>query len=210
MTHISKPRPVTVTLSWFPVAMLPVVWAISGPAAAVDPPPIGNPAGMAPDTPGVFAARPAAEHPNTADLIFSHEAALGGMAEVNAGKLAARKGQSAAVKEFANRMVSDHTAAGERLTAVNKSNKVQAPPDLDKDHKVTLDQLGKADGKAFDVAYIRAQIVDHQKTAQLYEWIIDNGQDPRLVSYAMETLPSVLRHLEMAKSLQAQLTGSAP
>jgi putative membrane protein len=210
MTHISKLGAVRAALLCLPVAMAPVLWAIPGPAGAADPPPIGNPAGMAPDTPGVHEARPAAEHANTADLIFSHEAAVGGMAEVNAGKLAARKGQSAAIKDFANRMVSDHSAAGQRLAAVNKSNKVQAPADLDKDHKVTLDQLGKTDGKAFDVAYIRAQVVDHQKTAQLYEWIIDNGQDPRLVSYAMETLPTVLRHLEMAKNLQAQLTGSAP
>ena len=73
-----------------------------------------------------------------------------------------------------------------------------------------LEQLGKVDGRAFDSAYIRGQDVDHQRTAQLYEWIIDNGQDQRLASYAMETLPVVLRHLEMAKALQAQLTGAAP
>jgi putative membrane protein len=194
-------------LVWVPVAM---GWAISNPAAAAEPPPVGNPAGMAPDTPGVYEARPDAQHPNTADLVFGHEAALGGMAEVDAGKLAARKAQNAAVKEFANHMVSDHTAANERLSALNKNNKVRAPGDLDKDHKVMLDQLGKTDGKAFDAAYIRGQVVDHQKAVQLYEWIIDNGQDPRVASYAMEALPTVMRHLEMAKSLQAQLTGSAP
>jgi putative membrane protein len=87
---------------------------------------------------------------------------------------------------------------------------VGRPADLDKDHKVMLEQLGKVDGRAFDAAYIRGQVVDHQRSAQLYEWIIDSGQDPRLASYAMATLPVVLRHLEMAKALQAQLTGSAP
>jgi putative membrane protein len=209
MTHFDPLSRLTPTLLRLPVALLPLLWVLSPPAGAADPPPIGNPAGMAPDTPGVYEARPGAEHPNTADLIFAHAAAVGGMAEVNAGKLAARKAQSAAVKEFANRMVSDHTAAGDRLTGFNKNNKVP-PADLDKDHKVVLDQLGKIDNKDFDAAYIRAQVVDHQKTVQLYEWIIDNGQDPRLASYAIETLPTVMRHLEMAKNLQAQLTGSAP
>jgi putative membrane protein len=183
---------------------------ISNPAAAAEPPPIGNPAGMAPDTPGVYDAHPDTNQANTADLIFAHEATLGGMAEVNAGKLAARKAQSQQVKDFANRMVSDHGAAGNRLAALIKSSKLGRPADLDKDHKVMLDQLGKVDGRAFDAAYIRGQVADHQRTAQLYEWIIDNGQDSRLVSYAMETLPVVFRHLEMAKALQAQLTGSAP
>ena len=57
---------------------------------------------------------------------------------------------------------------------------------------------------------MRGQVVDHQKTVQLYEWIIDNGQDPRLQSYAMDTLPAVMRHLEMAKALLSRLVGSAP
>jgi len=190
---------------------LPVsVLLIVGPALAADPPPIGNPAGMAPDTPGVYEAHPQLQHPNTADLLFAREAALGAMAEVNAGKLAARKAQNPAIKDFANRMVSDHTNANGRLAALEKGDRMNVPDQLDKDHKVMMDQLGKLDGRDFDVAYIRGQVTDHQKTAQLYEWIIDNGQDPRLTSYAMETLPAVMRHLEMARALQAQLTGSAP
>jgi putative membrane protein len=192
------------------ITLLLTAGLISNPTAAADPPPIGNPAGMAPDTPGVYEAHPDANQANTADLIFAHEATLGSMAEVNAGKLAARKAQSQEVKDFANRMVSDHGAAGNRLAALIKSSKLGRAADLDKDHKVMLDQLGKVDGRAFDAAYIRGQVADHQRTAQLYEWIIDNGQDSSLVSYAMETLPVVFRHLEMARALQAQLTGSAP
>jgi putative membrane protein len=191
-------------------ALLLAAGLIWNAAAAADPPPIGNPAGMAPDTPGVYEAHPDADHANAADAIFVHEATLGGMAEVNAGKLAARKAQSQDVKDFANRMVSEHSAAGDRLAALIRSSRVGRPADLDKDHKVMLEQLGKVDGRAFDAAYIRGQVVDHQRSAQLYEWIIDSGQDPRLASYAMATLPVVLRHLEMAKALQAQLTGSAP
>jgi putative membrane protein len=192
------------------IAFILAAGEMSNAAEAADPPPIGNPAGMAPDTPGVYEAHPDADHANTADLIFAHEAILGAMAEVNVGKLAARKAQSQEVREFANRMVSDHSAAGDRLAALIKSNRLGRPADLDKDHKVMLEQLGKVDGRAFEAAYIRGQVVDHQRSAQLYEWIIDNGQDRRLASYAMETLPVVLRHLEMAKALQAQLTGSAP
>jgi len=45
-----------------------------------------------------------------------------------------------------------------------------------------------------------------RKTVQLYEWVIDNGEDPRLTRYAMDTLPSVMRHLELARSIQSQLT----
>jgi putative membrane protein len=162
---------------------------------------------MAPDTRGVYDVHPILQHANTADALFVHEAALGGMAEVNAGKLAARKAQSSAVKDFANLMVSDHSKANQRLAGFASSS---AKVPLDTDHKVMLDRLEKSSGKTFDEAYIRGQVMEHQKTAQLFEWIIGSGEDPRVTGFAIETLPSVLRHLEMAKSIQAQLTGSAP
>jgi putative membrane protein len=171
---------------------------------------LGNPAGMAPNTPGVYDAHPDTKHPNTADQVFTREATIGGEAEVQAGKLAARKGQDQAVKDFANRMVSEHSSAGERLGTLVKSAAYQAPTQLDMDHRVEMEQLQKANGKAFDELYIRAQIIDHQKTLQLYEWIIGNGQDARLQQFAMETLPTVMRHLEMAKAILANLSGSAP
>jgi putative membrane protein len=135
---------------------------------------------------------------------------VGGRAEVEAGKLAARKAQTPSVKDFANHMVSAHSSAGERLSALVKTDGYFAPSQLDMDHRVQMDQLQKATGKSFDELYIRAQIVDHQKSAQLYEWIIDNGQDPRLQSFAMDSLPAVLQHLESAKMILAQLAGSAP
>jgi putative membrane protein len=177
---------------------------------AQNPPPLGNPGGIAPDTPGVYEAHPQKDHPNTADALFAREASLGGAAEVDAAKLAAHKAQSASVKEFANLMVSDHSKANDKLRAAIGDNHIKTSAAPDMDHKVMLDQLNKASGKGFDELYIRGQVMEHQKTAQLYEWIIDSGQDPRLTEYAMQTLPAVLHHLEMAKSLQAQLTGSAP
>jgi putative membrane protein len=177
---------------------------------AQNPPPIGNPAGMSPDTPGVYEAHPQKDYPNTADALFAREASLGGAAEVDAAKLAARKAQSPGVKSFANLMVSDHSKANDKLRAAIGDNHIKTSAAPDMDHKVMLDQLNKASGKGFDELYIRGQVMEHQKTAQLYEWIIDSGQDPRLTAYAMQALPVVLHHLEMAKSLQAQLTGSAP
>jgi putative membrane protein len=165
---------------------------------------------MAPNTPGVYEARPDNKQPNTSDQLFAHEASLGGRAEIQAGKLASRKAENAAVKEFAGKMVSEHSQAADRLADIMKPNSYPHSGDLDMDHKVMLDQLGKASGKSFDELYIRAQITDHQKTMQLYEWIIGNGEDPRLQTYAMDSLPAIMRHLEMAKSILSQLTGSAP
>lgn len=179
-------------------------------AKADDPVPLGNPAGASPATPGIFDAHPNLDYPNTPDLLFAHEAQVGGNAEVAAARLASRQSTNAAVKDFANQMINDHTKANQQLAAALSARSVPTSAAPDPDHKVMLDQLAKSEGKSFDVLYIRGQIIDHQKSAQLYEWIIDSGADPMITRYAMQTLPIVLHHLEMARNLQAQLTGSAP
>jgi putative membrane protein len=51
-------------------------------------------------------------------------------------------------------------------------------------------------------------VVDHQQTAHLLEWEIGSGQDPRVGKFAIATLPTVLDHLEMAKQIEAHLTGA--
>ena len=74
------------------------------------------------------------------------------------------------------------------------------------DHQVMRSQLNGLKGGAFDQGYLRAQIMDHQKTAQLLEYEIGAGQSERIKSYAASTLPTVLDHLDHAQRLLAQLT----
>src|SRR4051794_24801466 len=64
--------------------------------------------------------------------------------------------------------------------------------------------LEKLEGDAFDISYIRSQVVDHQKTAQLLEWEIGFGEDADVQRFASATLP-VLEHLQAARDLQAEL-----
>jgi len=168
----------------------------------------GNPATMAPDTPANETGKPPAEHSNTADQLFVRQAGLGAMAEVDFGKLAAQKASNNSVKEFARQMVNDHDKANDKLTPLAKANGVPLRKDFDMDHQVMRTELTKASGNEFDVAYIRGQVQEHQKTAQLLEWEIGSGQDPRVRNYAMATLPTVLSHLRHAQRIQSELTGS--
>src|SRR5437588_11520316 len=49
------------------------------------------------------------------DMEFMKKAAIGGMAEVELGKLAQQNERSQQVKDFGSRMVQDHTQAVDRL-----------------------------------------------------------------------------------------------
>jgi putative membrane protein len=172
----------------------------------------GNPAVMSPDTPKTEVAQPPGDHPNTVDQIFARQLHIGNQAEVGLGKLAAERAQSEAVKQFARRMVDDHTKANDALVKLARANRSALPkgPDADPDAKAVRAQLEKLRGAEFDVAYMAAQIGDHQKTVQLLEHEIGSGQDTKAKDYAKETLPTVMRHLEMARAIHAQLMGAPP
>lgn len=162
----------------------------------------GNPAGMAPRTPDAG--------PNTADRNFIRSAAIGGRSEVELAQLAQQKGSSDAVKSFARLMAEDHGKANRQLSDIANTASVPLPRELDQEHRTARADLEKLSGTQFDLAYMRAQTVDHQATAQLLSYIIGSGQDPQLKQYAANTLPIVLQHLQMAQNITAQLTGQAP
>jgi putative membrane protein len=187
------------------VSLLGVLAAM--PAAAQ--PATGNPAAMAPGTPQSAPGSPAPHQPNDNDRLFVHAATIGGKAEVEFGQLAERKGHSQAVKDFGRQMVTDHGKANQQLMQLTQAANIPQPGQLDDEHKALRDPLEKLNGAEFDLAYIRGQVADHQKTAQLFEWEIGSGQDPQLKGFASQVLRVVLRHLDMASAIENQLTATA-
>jgi putative membrane protein len=179
---------------------------ISSPAFAQ----IGNPAGMSPSTPLAAPGKPAPHYPNTQDRLFVHLAGTGGIAEVETGKLAAGKAQNPAVTRFAKMMVDEHSKTNDRLKALAGKADIPLPSGLDPDHKAMIAHLNTLSGADFDVAYMQSQLVDHQKTVQILQWEMSNGQDADLQRLAADALPSVLGHLQHAQAIIAELTGAAP
>jgi len=170
---------------------------------------IGNPAFMAAGTKESAPGVPAPRQTNNTDVLFSGLAAMGGIAEVEFGRLAGQNAASDGVKAFARRMVEDHTAANDKLKELAKAAGIELPAQMDEEHQKLRAELEQMSGDAFDVAYMRGQVTDHQKTTQLLEWEIGSGQYADLQRFAAGTLPKVLDHLRMAQDLVAELTGAA-
>jgi putative membrane protein len=170
----------------------------------------GNPAGLSPDTPGLETAQPAPDHSNTQDKLFVRQAALGNQAEVELGRLASKKAASQPVRDFAQHMIEDHGKSGDLLRKAGRGVNQNIPKELDPEHQAVRAKLDKASGKEFDIQYIASMIQDHQRTANLLQWQITNGQSEPLKKYAADTLPGVMEHLEMAKQQYAMLTSAAP
>lgn len=169
----------------------------------------GNPAFMPAQTPMSAPGKPAPHQTNPQDRLFIRNAAIGGAAEVESGKMAEKKATSEPLKNFAKRMVDEHTPANDKLAQLAKAKGIALPQALDPDHETMRQQLQQLNRTAFDRQYLLNQIIDHQKMVQLLEWQITSGMDDDLKSYAMQNLPIVLDHLRAAQELQAQLTGAS-
>jgi putative membrane protein len=168
-----------------------------------------NPAGMSPDTAGKEMVKPAPNGANNQDKLFVREAALGAQAELELAKLAQQRATDNSVREFADRMVDVHSKSNQQLLKLGKGLNPDLPKNLDPDHQAIRNELEKAQGQSFDLAYIAAQIQDHQRTANLLQWHLSTGQNEALRKYSTQTLPEVMDHLEQAKATYAMLTQGA-
>jgi putative membrane protein len=141
----------------------------------------------------------------SAEELFVTKAAIGGMAEVEIGKLAVDKASSPDVKKFAAQMVSDHTKANEELEKIATGKSLKVPTAPEAEHKAKLEELSKKTGREFDKAYVQAQVSGHEKMQQLLEHEAKDGKDADLRTFAEKTLPTVAQHYQMAKQLEAKL-----
>ncbi|MDQ2824176.1 MAG: DUF4142 domain-containing protein [Verrucomicrobiota bacterium] len=127
------------------------------------------------------------------DKSFMMNAAKGGMMEVEWGKLAAQNGQSADVKNFGNRMMTDHGKANNELMALAKEEGVTLP-------------AAKSAGKwKSDKDYMDMMVKDHEKDLAEFQKQASGGSDPDLKKFAEKTSKVIQKHLSMAKEIQGKL-----
>jgi putative membrane protein len=129
--------------------------------------------------------------------------------EVDAGKLAQMNANKKAVKDFADMMVTEHTAALTRemmlgITAADSPLKTM----VESDAMTMMTMLKAKSGSEFDKAYIDGQVTMHQQALD----IIDNKLMPAAQAAALKTELTAMRmsvamHLTEAKSVQSSLGG---
>jgi putative membrane protein len=138
------------------------------------------------------------------DADFMAEAAQGGMAEVEMGKLAGTKAQNPEVKKFGAMMVTDHGKAGDELKALAAKKGVTLPADIGS-HKSTLDKLNGLSGAGFDKEYIEEMVDDHEADVKAFKDASENAKDPDVKAFAAKVLPVVQKHLDEIKAIQAKM-----
>jgi putative membrane protein len=140
-----------------------------------------------------------------ADTAFAKEAAVGGMAEVDLGKLAQQNAASPDVKQFAERMVTDHGKANAELKEWASQNNVTLPTKLDAKHQALRERLSKLNGDAFDKAYMKAMLSDHKEDVAKFRKESSSASNPELKAWAGQTLPTLEDHLKLAQDTASKV-----
>jgi putative membrane protein len=143
------------------------------------------------------------------DRKFLMDAAMGGMMEVELGRIAAQQGASEGVKQFGQRMVDDHTKANTELMSIASAKGITLPTTLEEKHRQEVTKLSAMSGADFDRAYIKKMVSDHNKKVSTFEKESTKGDDPDLKAFASKTLPTVQEHLQMARALSGSQGGNS-
>ena len=140
---------------------------------------------------------------------FAMEAAMGGMAEVEMGRLATQKASNDRVKQFGQKMVDDHSKANNDLKQAATQEGIELPADTSAKHKAAMQKLSGLSGAAFDKAYMDAMVKDHVTDVKEFEKASKAPGDSAVKKFAVSTLPTLKDHLQMARDLDNEVKGSA-
>jgi putative membrane protein len=141
------------------------------------------------------------------DSKFMMTLATGGMNEITLSQTAVSKSTNEEVKSYAQKMIDDHTMAGDELKALAMTKNVTLPMQPDAKHVAMNTKLEGMTGSKFDMEYVKAMVKDHEATVALLQKESTNGKDPEAKAFAAKLLPTVQGHLEMAKTMMASMSG---
>jgi len=135
--------------------------------------------------------------------------ARGNMVEISLSQVAVTRSQNEAVRQFAQMMVTDHTAAGNELQTLATSKNITLPTAMDQKHQSAMTKLGGESGSEFDRDYMKQMVNDHEKMLSLLQKEASSGTDADLKAFAAKTVPTVQSHLTAAHSLYDTIKGTS-
>jgi putative membrane protein len=169
--------------------------------------------------PSVAIAQTAAPAQTTQEAVartaaeFVPMAAYSNRFEIESSELALEQAQSASVRSFAQRMVQDHTAAGQELQQAVEAagGSLTVPADLDARHADMVEELRSTPADQFDTTYVQMQNQAHEEAVALFQGFAQTGESGPVRDFAESTLPVLQEHYQMVSGMEpeARATGAA-
>jgi putative membrane protein len=138
---------------------------------------------------------------NSSSTAFIREAAKGNQSEVALAEVAQQNAQNAEVKQFAQQMKEDHTAANQKLQPIADAHGIQISQANDAKEQKKLEKMRQLSGAEFDKEYMTDMLKDHVKDISKFEVAASQLRDADVKQYASDTLPTLREHLRHAEQV---------
>lgn len=140
------------------------------------------------------------------DKSFMTKAAEAGHAEIAASKVALEKSSNPAVKDFAQKMIDQHTTVNDELKQLASSKDVTLPTEPSMAQRAKITVLEKLKGNTFDKRYASMIGVSaHEDAVKLFQKSSSSADDADVKSFAAKTLPGLKEHLQMGRDLKQKV-----
>jgi putative membrane protein len=147
--------------------------------------------------------------PTAATNAFVTRALQLGMLQVQLGRLALSRSFNLHVRNYAQRMVSEHGAANAELSSIAQRHKILVPYSLDSELQSRVSALNAKRGSDFDSAYASEASRDHVQAVALFNEAARNLKlQWGLASFAQKNLSVLHEHQRAAQRLQSMLAQS--
>jgi putative membrane protein len=144
----------------------------------------------------------ASKGPDYAANEFVSKAMEGNLAEVQLGQLAQQKSQSNDVKQFAQKMVSEHGQMNDKwFMPVAQQLGISVPKEPSKKDKKEMEKLQGLSGQDFDRQYIAMMVKNHQRDLKKFKGEANVAQNPNVRQVATEGAKVISQQLEIAEEL---------
>jgi putative membrane protein len=144
---------------------------------------------------------PAAIDSVKSDAKFIREATADNLMEVRLGEMAGRRSTTTDVKNYGQRMVTDHQKLADQWTGLATKYGVELKPGLGPGRESKVDKLQRADQKAFDREYMTTMIVAHEIDVDSLQKGGTSAHSEPVRKLAAYELPIVREHLLDARKI---------
>lgn len=136
---------------------------------------------------------------------FLKKSAQGSLAEIDLGNLAQSQSGNADVKGFGQKMVTEHTAALEKIKTLAASKGIELPTKINDENQAKHDELAKLTKGDFNHKYMDMMIDDHKMDIDEAEKASKDNPDAETRALAADLLSTYKTHLDHAKEVRSKL-----
>jgi putative membrane protein len=129
-------------------------------------------------------------------------AAASDLFEIQSGRMAAERAQSAAVRAYGQMLVDHHQRTTAQLSAAAMASGTMPTPDLMPMQAQMMAELRGASGANFDRVFVRQQVQAHEMALALHTNYASRGDTPALRAVAAAAAPVVRQHLDQARGMR--------